>query len=70
MRPTKKVFLVLKKKSPKPHHVEAVRSFSSFFNFFIYVEQYKAEAPYREDSKLSLKRVKREQTDRGRGRKP
>jgi hypothetical protein len=35
-----------------------------FFPFFlIYEEQYTAEAPYREDSKLSLKRVKREQTE-------
>jgi hypothetical protein len=29
----------------------------------MYSKQYKAGAPYREDSKLSLKRVKREQTE-------
>ena len=34
-----------------------------FIYFKLYVEQYKAEAPYREDSELSLKRVKREQTE-------
>ena len=35
-----------------------------FFSFFkLYVEQYKAGAPYREGSKLSPKKAKREQTE-------
>ena len=41
-----------------------ITNFSFFFFFFkLYVEQYKAEAPYKEDSELSLRRVKREQTE-------
>ena len=36
---------------------------ATFFQFVIYVEQYKAEVPYREDSELSLKKAKREQTE-------
>jgi hypothetical protein len=40
-----------------------MQDFFFHFFFFFYVEQYKAEAPYRENSKLSLKRVKREQTE-------
>ena len=40
-----------------------ISKFYLFIYFLLIVEQYKAEAPYREDSKLSLKRVKREQTE-------
>ena len=34
-----------------------------FYFLKLYVEQYKADAPYKEDSELSLKRDKREQTE-------
>ena len=33
------------------------------FLFILYVDQYKAGAPYREGSELSLKKAKREQTE-------
>jgi hypothetical protein len=40
--------------------------YNRHYFFFFNIEQYKAEAPYREDPKLSLKRAKREQTFSGR----
>jgi hypothetical protein len=58
---------------PKIHPALPLRAFLHFififiiiiiiFNLHMYSKQYKAGAPYREDSKLSLKRVKREQTE-------
>jgi hypothetical protein len=48
--------------SPAKHRIFAKDQFV-VFHFFGYVEQYKAEAPCRGDSKLSLKRAKREQTE-------